>query len=37
VVEAIIEVSERRSELGGYKITWQPERLRHFSCHFDRA
>ncbi|MFO0558637.1 MAG: tryptophanase [Polyangiales bacterium] len=36
VVEGIIEVFERRSELGGYKITWQPERLRHFSCHFER-
>jgi tyrosine phenol-lyase len=37
VVESIVEVFERRSELGGYRITWQPERLRHFSCHFERV
>ncbi|MBI4890354.1 MAG: tryptophanase [Acidobacteria bacterium] len=34
VVEAILEVNERKHELKGYEITRQPEFLRHFSCEF---
>lgn len=34
VVEAILEVNERKAELRGYEITQQPEFLRHFSCRF---
>jgi len=34
-VEAIIEVFETREELPGYKITWEPPRLRHFTCRFE--
>jgi tryptophanase len=33
-VEAILEVNERKEQLRGYEITWQPEFLRHFSCRF---
>ena len=34
VVEAMLEVNERKEQLRGYEITWQPEFLRHFSCRF---
>jgi tryptophanase len=34
VVEAILEVNERRSHLRGYEIVEQPGFLRHFSCRF---
>jgi tyrosine phenol-lyase len=34
VVEAILEVNERRSELHGVEIVSQPEFLRHFSARF---
>lgn len=34
VVEAIINVFERRNLLKGYRITEQPPLLRHFSAHF---
>ncbi|MCC6625191.1 MAG: tryptophanase [Deltaproteobacteria bacterium] len=34
VVEAVLEVWERRDEIRGLEITWQPPRLRHFTCHF---
>jgi tryptophanase len=34
VVEAILEVNERREELRGYEIVEQPRYLRHFSCRF---
>ena len=34
VVEAIVEVNQRKEQLRGYEITWQPEFLRHFSCRF---
>ncbi|MCL6507491.1 MAG: tyrosine phenol-lyase, partial [Bryobacteraceae bacterium] len=37
VVEAILEVNERRHELKGYEIAWEPRFLRHFSCRFRRA
>ena len=35
VIEAIINVYERRESLRGMKITWQPEVLRHFTARFD--
>jgi tyrosine phenol-lyase len=34
VVEAILEVNARKQELRGYRIDWQPQFLRHFSCRF---
>ena len=34
VVEAILEVNERKRDLGGYAIEKQPHFLRHFSCRF---
>ena len=34
VVEAILEVHQRRQELRGYGIVEQPRFLRHFSCRF---
>jgi len=37
VVEAILEVYERRSSLRGYKITHQAPFLRHFSARFEPA
>jgi tyrosine phenol-lyase len=36
VVEAILEVNERKHALGGYEITEQAEFLRHFTCRFRR-
>ncbi len=34
VVEAILEVNERKERLRGYEIVSQPQFLRHFSCRF---
>ena len=34
VIEVIIDVYERRNELRGMNIIYQPEVLRHFTCHF---
>ncbi len=34
VVEAILEVNERKHELGGYEIVEEPRFLRHFSARF---
>jgi tryptophanase len=34
VVEAILEVHERRHALQGLEIVEQPQYLRHFSCRF---
>jgi tryptophanase len=34
VVEAILDVNERRTELRGLEIIEQPRALRHFSCRF---
>ncbi len=36
VVEAVVEVFERRDTLRGLRITEEPPQLRHFSCHFER-
>jgi len=35
VIEVIGEVWRNRERLGGHRITWQPERLRHFTCHLE--
>ncbi|MEN8144160.1 MAG: tryptophanase [Gemmatimonadota bacterium] len=35
VVEAILEVFERRQELSGYRIVEEPRFLRHFSARFE--
>ena len=34
VIEVIIGVYEKRNELCGMNIIYQPEVLRHFTCHF---
>lgn len=34
VIEAIVQVYERREEIGGMKIVRQPQYLRHFSAEF---
>ena len=35
VIEAILQVHERRQSIGGYRITSQPKFLRHFTARFD--
>ena len=35
VIEAIIQVNERRESIRGYDITYQPPFLRHFSARFE--
>jgi len=35
VVEAILEVYDRRQSIGGYRITKQPQFLRHFTAQFE--
>jgi tryptophanase len=35
VIEIIINVYQRRENIRGMKISWQPEVLRHFTAHFD--
>ncbi|HSB11199.1 MAG TPA: tryptophanase [Blastocatellia bacterium] len=35
VIEAILQVHERRARIPGYRITQQPPFLRHFSAHFE--
>jgi tryptophanase len=37
LVEAILEVNQRRTEIRGFEIEWQPEFLRHFSARFRPA
>lgn len=34
VIEVIEEVAANAKQLSGYRITYQPPFLRHFSCHF---
>jgi tryptophanase len=34
LVEAILEVSERRNHIRGYEIVSEPEFLRHFTARF---
>jgi tryptophanase len=35
IVEVFEELRNRRSALRGFRITWQPERLRHFTARFE--
>ncbi len=35
VIEVIINVYQQRKRLQGMKIIYEPEALRHFTCHFD--
>lgn len=36
LIEVIEEVWNKRNELGGYEISYQPDFLRHFTCHFEK-
>jgi len=35
IIEVFGELQDRRKALRGFKITWQPERLRHFTARFE--
>ncbi len=35
MIEVIEEVWKNRQKIPGYKITYQPKYLRHFTCHFE--
>lgn len=35
VLEALEDVWQNRARIRGYRITYQPKFLRHFSCHFE--
>jgi tryptophanase len=37
VVEAILNVYDRRANMGGYRITYEPPFLRHFTARFEPA
>jgi tryptophanase len=34
VIEALLEINERKDKLKGMRIAWQPKQLRHFSAKF---
>ncbi len=36
VLEVLEDVWHKRARLSGYRITYQPTFLRHFSCHFEK-
>jgi tryptophanase len=36
VIEALTEINQRKNELKGMKITWQPKQLRHFTAAFSK-
>ncbi|MCP4604131.1 MAG: tryptophanase [Proteobacteria bacterium] len=36
LIEVIEEVSKSKDSIKGYKITYQPKFLRHFTCHFEQ-
>jgi tryptophanase len=36
IFEVLEEVWRRRDRLPGYRLTYQPKFLRHFSCHFEK-
>jgi tryptophanase len=36
VIEVLEEVWQNRDKIPGYRITYQPKFLRHFTCHFAR-
>lgn len=35
IVEAFGELAEEKNDLRGFKISWEPNLMRHFSCHFE--
>ncbi len=35
LIEIITEAWQHREQIPGYRITYQPEFLRHFTCHFE--
>ena len=35
VVEALVKIGERRSSIHGYKFTYAPKLLRHFTARFE--
>lgn len=35
VIEALTEINANKHKLQGYKISWQPKQLRHFSARFE--
>lgn len=35
IIEAFEELSQIRDSLTGYRITWEPKQLRHFTCKFE--
>jgi tryptophanase len=35
IIEVIEEVWNERRQIPGHRITWQPQLLRHFTCHFE--
>ena len=35
IAEALINIKKRASEVPGYRITWEPEILRHFQAHVE--
>lgn len=37
VAECIVEVFQEREKLKGYKITYEPPMLRHFTAHFEQV
>jgi tryptophanase len=35
VADALAEIKARKGEIGGYRITYAPELMRHFTAHFE--
>jgi tryptophanase len=35
VIEALTEINTNKASLSGYRISWQPKQLRHFSARFE--
>lgn len=36
ILEVLEDVWQKRARIAGYRITYQPKFLRHFSCHFEK-
>lgn len=36
IVEAFEELAQTKEQLTGYKISWEPNLMRHFTCKFER-
>ena len=35
VIDVVAQVYKMREAIGGYRITWEPPQLRHFTAHFE--